>query len=186
VNTSHDDLTAANDASSVYWHNGASYGNYNTVQTAPLSIVGPSGQKTFTTTHTATDAFVRICGYAGASLSRDVVDNRACTDAQSGKATCIDGGNGSKGGIIDTQSAVGGWPEYSADAAQTEKNADADKDGMPDWFEDEFGLNKADASDGNLKTLDHFGRYTNLEMYLHYLVKDIVSAQNQGGSYVNL
>lgn len=186
VNTSHADLTAANDASSVYWHNGASYGNYNTVQTAPLSIVGPSGQKTFTTTHTAADAFARICGYAGASLSRDAVDNRACTDAQSGKATCTDGGNGSKGGIIDTQSAVGGWPEYSADAAQTAKNADADKDGMPDWFEDEFGLNKADASDGNLKTLDHFGRYTNLEMYLHYLVKDIVSAQNQGGSYVNL
>ena len=111
------------------------------------------------------------------------MDQRACGDAQTGKATYPDGGNGSKNGIIDTQTAVGGWPVYTADAAALVKVTDTDKDGMPDWFEDQFGLKKADATDGNARTLDHLGRYTNLEMYLHYLVKDIVEAQNASGEY---
>ena len=35
-------------------------------------------------------------------------------------------------------------------------------------------------------TIDKKGRYTNLEMYLHYLVKDIVAAQNADGTYQKL
>jgi hypothetical protein len=57
---------------------------------------------------------------------------------------------------------------------------------MPDWFEDQFGLNKSDKNDGTQVTLDKNGRYTNLEMYLHYLVKDIVAGQNAGGNYTKL
>ena len=57
---------------------------------------------------------------------------------------------------------------------------------MPDWFETEFGLNKSSASDAGAKTLDKNGRYTNVEMYLHYLVRDIVAAQNTSGTYEKL
>ena len=172
-----------NDITGVYWHNGSSWGNYEVLKSAPHKISGPSSETVYVTTHSAADAFARICSSAGASLKRDAVDARATGDAQSGKATYTTGGNGSKNGIIDTQSAVGGWPTYTATSAEISQNTDTDKDGMPDWFEDQFGLKKADASDGNAKTLDHMGRYTNLEMYLHYLVKDIIEAQNAGGAY---
>jgi pectate lyase len=173
----------ANDISGIYWHNGSSYGNYQTLKSSAHKIVGPSSETIYVTTHTASDAFAKICSSAGASLKRDAVDQRACGDAQSGKATFADGGNGSKNGIIDTQSVFRVWPTYAADAAALAKVTDTDKDGIPDWFEDQFGLKKTDASDGNARTLDHLGRYTNLEMYLHYLVKDIIEAQNASGEY---
>lgn len=181
VNASHPELD--NTVSSVYWHNGESYGNYNTLLSASLPLNGPSGEDIYTTTHSAEQAFGNICAYAGASLVRDAVDERVCSDALEGKASFNDGGNGSKGGIIDTQSAVGGWPAYEAESGEIEMVKDMDGDGMPDWFEDKFGLDKADPSDGNSKTLDIYGRYTDLEMYLHYLVRDIVEKQNAGGVY---
>jgi pectate lyase len=180
VNTRH---SLPNDISSIYWHDGSSYGNYQTILSSPLTLKGPQSQDVFTTVHTADMTFERVCASAGASLVRDAVDIRASSDAVAGKATITDGGNGSKGGLIDTQSAAGGWPVYEASAEQIARVKDTDGDGMPDWFEDMFGLKKSDASDGNLKTLDSYGRYTNLEMYLHYLVKDIVEAQNRGGLY---
>ena len=63
---------------------------------------------------------------------------------------------------------------------------DSDSDGMPNWFEEEFGLNKSGATDAQAFTLDPEKRYTNLEMYLHYLVKDIVSGGNTNGTYTQL
>lgn len=182
VNTSRPELSA-NDVSTIYWHNGTSWGNYGTVLSNPLKLYGPSSENIYTTTHSAEDSFLRICESAGASLARDAVDLRACNDAKTGTATCKDGGNGSTNGIIDTQSAVGGWPAYEASADEITRVKDTDGDGMPDWFEDRFGLKRDNPSDGNDKTLDSYGRYTNLEMYLHYLVKDIVKGQTQGGTY---
>ena len=81
---------------------------------------------------------------------------------------------------------MGGWPEYKATDDEKALVKDTDGDGIPDWFETEAGLDKDSAADGAGKTLDKNGRYTNLEMYLHYLVKDIVTAQNKGGSYSKL
>ena len=186
VNTKYPELGAANDASTIYWHNGAGYGNYNSLLGTSLKIHGPQQKAVYTTTHSAEKSFDMICQYAGASLVRDSVDERACSDAKNGTATYKDGGNGSKDGIIDTQTAVGGWPVYNATSEETAKVKDSDGDGMPDWFEKQFALDASDASDSSAKTLDSYGRYTNLEMYLHYLVRDIVAAQNNGGEYMNI
>jgi len=182
VNTAHPEL----DASSIYWHNGSAYGNYNMTLSEPLQILGPSGEDVYMTTHSAEGAFDRIIGFGGASLRRDVVDERACSDALAGEVTFTDGGNGSKNGLVDTQSAVGGWPSYGADDSEIAEAKDSDGDGMPDWFEEKFGLDKSSSSDGNAVTLDKYGRYANLEMYLHYLVRDIVAGQNEGGNYDKL
>ena len=184
VHTKHSDITGDNSIG-IYWHDHKTNTppDASKILSSVQPLYGPSSETVYTTTHTAETAFERILAYGGASLSRDSVDERACTDAKTGKATFTDGGNGSKNGIIDTQSAVGGWPAYEATSAEIANVKDSDGDGMPDWFEDQFGLKKSDASDGNARTLDSYGRYTNLEMYLHYLVKDIVEGQNAGGTY---
>ena len=133
----------------------------------------------------AGDAFNQVLAYAGASLKKDAVDKRIANETKNGNYT-YKGSNGSTNGFIDTQTDVGGWPNYSATDEEKAKVTDTDGDGIPDWFEGEAGLDKDSEADGAAKTLDQNGRYTNLEMYLHYLVKEIVTAQNQGGTYRKL
>lgn len=147
-----------------------------------LVPIKPNGTVAKVTTHTAAMAFDRVLTYAGANLKRDAVDTRVTGETRNGTATYKDGGNGSINGMIDTQSAVGGWPVYAQGTVKT----DSDGDGIPDSWEESYGLNKNLADDGNEKTLDPTGRYTNLEVYLHYLVKDIVSGQIAGGTYTSL
>lgn len=129
----------------------------------------------FVTTHSAPIAYQRIMDYGGASLVRDAVDLRIIQEVQSGTPCFLDGGNGSKNGLVDTQSAVGGWPEYKS----CEPMTDTDGDGIPDIWENAYGLNPQDAADGKSTSLDPEKRYTNLEVYLHNLVQHIVKSQNQ-------
>ncbi len=144
--------------------------------------------------HTASGAFDAVLDYAGASFVRDAVDERVCRETRDGSYTyngsntsnIPSGSNRSDKGLIDTQTDVGGWPDYSATAAQIDRNRDSDGDGMPDWFEDKYGLKKTSASDGSAKTLDIKGRYTNVEMYMHYLVKEIVAGGNAAGDFNTL
>jgi hypothetical protein len=135
--------------------------------------------------HKADLAYTQVLAYAGASLKRDAVDKRISNETKNGNYT-YKGSNGSTNGFIDTQADVGGWPEYQATADELVNAKDTDGDGIPDWFEAKAGLDKASAADGNAKTLDKNGRYTNLEMYLHYLVKDIVATQTANGTYTKL
>ena len=79
MNTKYPELGAANDASTIYWHNGSGYGNYNSLLRTSLKIDGPQQKAVYTTTHSAEEAFDMICQYAGASLVRDIVDERACS-----------------------------------------------------------------------------------------------------------
>ena len=151
---------------------------------------------TYQSVHTGAACLDPVLTYAGASFSRDAIDTRVAKETKDGTSTYKGSNTSAKdpstNGLIDTQTDVAdatwknGWPVYAATADQLARIKDSDADGMPDWFEEQFGLNKSDKNDAAVITLDKNSRYTNLEMYLHYLVKDIVAAQNAGGNYMKL
>ena len=151
---------------------------------SPLPIMKDDAEVCWTTTHTADKAFDNVRAYAGASLRRDAVDARIVEEARTGTATYMTGSNGSKGGIIDSQKDVGGWPELTATEEELARTLDTDGDGIPDYYEDVFGLDKHNAEDAALHSFDE--RYSNLEMYFHYLVQDMVAAQVAGGTNTEL
>jgi hypothetical protein len=128
------------------------------------------------TTHSAQDAFEKVLQYAGASLERDEVDTRIVSETTTGNPTFNDGGNGSSNGLIDTQTAVGGWPELNTTTAPT----DTDKDGIPDEWELANKLKPDDSTDRNKTTL--VAGFTNLEVYLNSIVIEITEAQTIGGT----
>jgi hypothetical protein len=98
-------------------------------------------------------AVEHILDFAGASLSRDAVDERTVGDVRA-----------RSGRIIDDVSDTPGWPVLESLPAPP----DGDGDGMPDDWEIAIGLSPGDASDG---PLDRNGDgYTNLEEYLNSLV----------------
>jgi hypothetical protein len=124
-------------------------------------------------TEDAATAYLKVLDYAGASLTRDIVDKRAVHDTRTGTATIMDGGNGSTNGYIDTQEAVGGWPELHS----LPPPADKDGDGIPDYWELAHGLDPDDPSDGN-KDRDH-DEYTNIEEYINSLAPAHVEADSR-------
>jgi hypothetical protein len=113
----------------------------------------------------ADSAYLYVLQKAGASLNRDEVDKRIISEVKNGTAT-YEGSVNHIPGIIDSQSDVGGWPELDKGSPKI----DSDRDGMPDEWETANQLNPKDATDSNDFTLHD--QYTNLEMYLNYLVKE--------------
>ena len=130
-------------------------------------------------------AFTAVTAYAGASFRRDAIDERIAAETREGKYTYTGSKGGTKG-LIDTQSDVGGWPAYGATSEEKDALRDSDGDGIPNAVEEAWGLEKSNNADGKAYTIDPQKRYTNLEMYLHYLVKDIVAGGNAGATYGNL
>lgn len=132
------------------------------------------------TNHSAEQAYEKVLQYAGASLRRDVIDQRIVSEIKNGVATWT----GSKDekprpGIIDTVGDTEGYPEVKS----LKPWADTDGDGIPDIWEEAYGLDLNDPSDAsqiNTK-VDPHGRYSNLEVYFHNLVQHIVYNQNLGG-----
>ncbi|MFA4866549.1 MAG: pectate lyase [Pedobacter sp.] len=121
------------------------------------------------TAHTALQAYNAVLLYGGASHKRDAVDTRILKELKDGTAT-YNGSKTGKRGIIDSQTDVGGWPVLNATAPLI----DTDGDGMPDSWEVEKGLNPkvADANGHDLST-----GYTNIEVYINGLVKNITDNQ---------
>lgn len=110
----------------------------------------------------AWEAYESVLQSAGASLHRDAVDARIVEETRKGTYT-YEGSHGSRLGIIDQPSDVGGWPVYSSAPAPT----DTDGDGMPDEWEQAQGLDPHNAADGAAYRLSP--HYTNLEVYLNGL-----------------
>lgn len=158
--------TADNWTYGVYNQFHGSYGTVPDADKIAMRIATPHNPGEVTT-HTGQKAYEKVLAYVGASLVRDTVDKRIIHDVSTGTATYMTGGNGSVNGIIDTQSAVGGWPELQSLPAPT----DTDADGMPDAWEDEKGLLKNDPSDAKLTTVDE--KYPNVETYINSLVAPI-------------
>ena len=117
----------------------------------------------YTNEQTAQAAYDKVLAKAGCSLKRDIVDTRIVDEVRNGNYT-YEGSNGSTGGLIDSQSDVGGWPEYSGTA-----NQDSDYDGIPDAWETAHGLNPKDRSDAVTTTLQ--SPYMNVEVYANDLGK---------------
>lgn len=111
----------------------------------------------------AKDAYSKVIAYAGASLSRDEVDERIANDAKNGT-----------GAIMESEkSPLMSWPTLTG-----EKVKDTDGDGMPDDFEIMHGLEplKNDASNYDLDPKKY---YTNIEVYANSLVEDIVKSERE-------
>ena len=103
------------------------------------------------TTQSADEALVSVLAMAGARpWGRDATDTRIVSDVREGR-----------GGLIDSQSDVGGWGDLESGQAPM----DTDRDGMPDGWERDHGSDptRADHNDDT----DGDG-YTNLENYLHW------------------
>lgn len=112
------------------------------------------------TEQSAVGAYPLVLADVGASLARDPIDQRIVDEVARG-GTKYTGPKTGKPGIIDSQRDVGGLPAlYSLPAP-----IDTDRDGMPDFWEEQFGL---DAHDSANNSGDPDGDvYTNIEEYIN-------------------
>ena len=128
------------------------------------------------TTHTAEAAFDKVLAYAGASLVRDMADERYMEEARTGKVQ-YKGSVTGKYGLLDVVADQGDY--YIRTQGETHPvGFDSDNDGIPDAWEIANGLNPNNAADAKTYTLDAKGFYTNIEVYANSLVEHIVKAQN--------
>jgi len=158
----------------------ADYTKYNGKDYISLKLTAPIDAGSVTT-HSAQTAFDKLLLYAGASLSRDAVDERYMNEAKSGTTTYT-GSVVKRAGIIDFVNALDENDVTKASFPALESTSrpagfDSDNDGIPDEWELANGLNPNDASDALTYTLDEKGYYTNIEVYANSLVEDIVKAE---------
>ncbi len=136
------------------------------------------------TTHSAQEAYEKVLSYVGASLVRDAVDARYMEEARTGTVNYT-GAVSKRAGIVDKINDPEGEEDPTTVSFPALREVtrpadfDTDGDGMPDEWEEANGLDKNNAADGNLYTLDSEKQwYTNLEVYMNGLVEYITRAQN--------
>ena len=116
--------------------------------------------ESYVNTQSAEDAYQSVISSAGANMPGfDYIDSRYLKEVKDGTYTYT-GSKDNLQGIIDSQEDVGGYPDNNVFKGGTAPK-DTDKDGMPDAWETEHGLNPNDDSDGAIVSLSG-DDYTNL------------------------
>ena len=118
----------------------------------------------------ASDAYKSVLSDVGCTLPIfDNHDVRVVTETLNGTYSCV-GSKSGKPGFPDSQEDVGGYEDYPEITINLDE-FDTDRDGLPNWWEEMFGLNpnspEDDFSDSNAD--DDMDGYTNLEEYLHWM-----------------
>ena len=132
----------------------------------------------YITTHSPEKAYEKVLAYCGASLTRDSVDMRYMDEARNGTTTYT-GTVTKQKGIVDFINDPSGTynpllPSYPGLKAETRPAGyDTDKDGMPDEWEIANGLDPNSNADAKTYTLDPKKYYTNVEVYLNWVVEEI-------------
>lgn len=115
-------------------------------------------------THSAAEAFEKVLRYAGASLQRDVIDQRIVNETRNGSFTYT-GSNGSTKGLIDSQADTEGYILYQ----QGELPADSNNDGIPDTWAAAFL-----PSGKTHRDIEPSTGYSYLELYINSLVDELM------------
>jgi len=176
VNINYSEITEDN-WKGVTWDNNTSIEG-GTVTQAELKSNTEIGTIPLYHQHSAYEAYDRVTSYVGCSKSRDAVDTRIINECLT-STTTFTGSKSKLPGIIDTVEDLmpddagenwEPWPELKS----TTPPIDSDGDGIPDTWEDLYGLDSSDPEDRNLRNEEG---YTMLEVYLASLVADITLKQ---------
>jgi hypothetical protein len=111
---------------------------------------------------TAKEAYSSILNFVGVSYKRDTMDQRIIKDVILRKGSIIDVQGGFKHGT-EFENTLLAWPTLKTGKLQE----DQDKDGLPDSWEKQNGLNEKLY---NTNGFDLSNEYTNIEVYLNSLV----------------
>jgi len=113
---------------------------------------------------TAQQAFEVVTERAGASFRRDDIDTRVVGEVRAGNATF---GNG----LVSGDNIPGNWHVHQSEpVAPRHLRGTANDDGIPDWFKIRHRL-PLNQNMANRYSISPY--YTNLEMYLNYIVQHI-------------
>ncbi len=116
-------------------------------------------------TQNAKESYQLVLKNAGAILpARDTLDERIIGDVKNGTGRFIDVQGGFPHGTA-YELTINAWPALKSLPAL----ADTDKDGMPDEWEKNNGLNSGDASDAAVYALSK--QFTNIEVYINSFIK---------------
>ncbi|MDB4632268.1 T9SS C-terminal target domain-containing protein [bacterium] len=135
-------------------------------QDAPTTVPEPFFEHHIKT-HTAKEAYENVLADVGCNVPMlDDHDKRVIRETREG-TTSHKGSKSGLPGLPDSQEDVGGWEDYPE--IHRPADWDTDRDGMPNTWEIEKGLDPNDAADGP-RDPDGDG-YTNLESFLNVLVQ---------------